>query len=109
MMAHFAALEQRLGERTAKLLADATMSLGALSIDGMLAKADQLPQFGQVALQAKAQAFVFATALIGATPLSEGDLVTITKNAVAKQYRIGMRVDLEDVGQTVLELKRAAA
>ena len=56
---------------------------------------DQLPQFGQVALQAKAQAFVFATALIGATPLSEGDLVTITKNAVAKQYRIGMRVDLE--------------
>jgi hypothetical protein len=98
----FAALETRLGQTAAALLADATLSAGALSVDGILDEAVGVEHD----MRASRVRFV-APAETDADDLEEGDAVTVTKNAVAVNYLVAV-APLVAGGQCAIDLQRAA-
>jgi len=98
----FAALETRLGARTAAMLADATLSAGDLAVDGILDQAN-LEQGG---LMGRRTQFVCASDDLEGTTFEEDDPVTITKNAVATDYLVAIAPSVEG-GQTRIDLKRS--
>jgi hypothetical protein len=104
----FATLETRLGARTAALLADATLTVGAISVDGTLDVALGEPSMGMSTVQSKRVQFICPAADIAAAALGEDDLVTVTKNSVATQYQLALPPQTEGFGQAVLDLKRAS-
>ena len=101
-MTPFAALETRLGQAAAAMLADATLTAGALSVDGILdeSRSDQLD------MRARRVQFI-APAGTDADDLGEGDAVTVTKNAVATNYLLAVPPVVSG-GQAVIDLRKAA-
>jgi len=102
MSTPFAALETRLGQTAAALLADATLTAGALSVDGILDES----RTTELDMRARRVQFI-APEGTDADDLDEGDAVTVTKLAVAMNYLVAMPPVIAG-GQTVLDLKRAA-
>jgi hypothetical protein len=98
----FAAIETRLGQTAAALLADATLSAGALSVDGIFDEAVGV----EMDMRARRLRFV-APEGTDADDLEEGDAVTVTKNAVATNFLVAIAPQLGG-GQCVIDLKRAA-
>jgi hypothetical protein len=98
----FAALETRLGQTTAALLADATLSAGALSVDGILDEAVGV----ELDMHARRVRFI-APAETEADDLEEGDAVTVTKNAVGVNYLVA-RAPILGGGQCAIDLRKAA-
>jgi hypothetical protein len=97
----FAAIETRLGQSAAALLADATLTAGALSVDGILDEAVGV----EMDMRARRVRFI-APDGTDADDLEEGAAVTVTKNAVATNYLVGVAPVLGG-GQCAIDLKRA--
>lgn len=102
-MTPFAALETRLGARAAVMLADATLSVGAVTVDGILDQANT----EQGGLMGRRSQFVCATEDLDGEVLEEDDAVTITKNGVATAYLVAIAPGVEG-GQTRIDLKRGS-
>jgi hypothetical protein len=98
----FAAIETRLGQTAAALLADATLTAGALSVDGIFDEAVGV----EMDMRARRVRFV-APEGTDADDLEEGEAVTVTKNAVAENFLVAIAPQLGG-GQCVIDLKRAA-
>lgn len=101
-MTPFAAIETRLGARTAAMLADATLSAGMLAVDGILDEAN----VEQGGLMGRRVQFICATEDLDGAVFDEDDTVTITKNAVATSYLVALAPSVEG-GQTRIDLKRS--
>lgn len=101
-MTPFAALETRLGERTARKLADATLTVGAATVDGTL-DVSVSEQFG---LRGNRAQFVCLTDDLGSEVLAEGTAVSVTKNAVTTSYTVALHSIDVAFGQSIVELKR---
>lgn len=98
----FAAIETSLGQKAAALLADATLTSGVTVVDGILDEARGV----EVDMQARRLRFV-APSGTALDALAEEATVTVTKNAVATNYKLALP-PLVASGQTVIDLKRAA-
>jgi hypothetical protein len=98
----FAELETRLGQTAAAMLADATLTAGALSVDGILDES----RVTELDMRARRVQFIAAEGT-DADDLEEDDAVTVTKSAVAVNYLVAMP-PITAGGQTVIDLKRAA-
>jgi hypothetical protein len=98
----FAALETRLGQTAAAMLADATLSAGALSVDGILDES----QANVHDMRARRVQFI-APAGTDADDFDEDDPVTVTKNSVATSYLVAVKPTIAG-GQTVIDLRKAA-
>lgn len=99
--------ELRTGEQAVRRLANATLAFGVLSVDGVLGVAPLAD--GSIDLQGTRSAFTCVTDdLDGAGP-EEDDAVTITRDGVSFPYLVALRTEHPRPGQTVLDLKRAAA
>jgi hypothetical protein len=97
----FAALETRLGQTAAAMLADATLSAGALEVDGILDESRST----ELDMRARRLQFI-APEGTDADDLDKDDAVTVTKNAVAVNYLVATP-PITTGGQTVIDLKRA--
>lgn len=103
MSTPFAALETRLGQTAAALLADATLTgSGGLSVDGILDEAVGV----ELDMRARRVRFV-APEGTDADDLDEGDAVTVTKNAVAENYLVALAPQIAG-GQCSIDLRKAA-
>jgi hypothetical protein len=103
MSTPFAAIETRLGQTAAAMLADATLTGGGgLSVDGILDES----RTTELDMRARRVQFI-APDGTDADALDEGDAVTVTKLAVATNYLVAMPPVIAG-GQTVIDLKRAA-
>lgn len=107
MSTAFAAAEQRLGQVTAALLANATLTEGDLELDGVLDEVDVIPPIGSTPMQGQRSQFVFETALAEGAVFAEGDAVSVAYRGVAQSYTVAQVTDLRQVGQTVLDLRKA--
>jgi hypothetical protein len=103
MSTSFAALETRVGQVAAARLADATLTAGALSVDGILDEAVGV----ELDMRSRRIRFVAPDGTAADDHLEEGDAVTVTKNAVAVNYVVGVAPVLGG-GQCVIDLKLAA-
>jgi hypothetical protein len=102
MSTPFAAIETRLGQKAAALLADATLTGGGgLSVDGILDESVGL----ELDMRARRVRFV-APGGTAADALAEGASVTVTKNAVAASYVLAVK-PLLGGGQCALDLRKA--
>jgi hypothetical protein len=98
----FAALETRLCQTAAALLADATLTGGGgLSVDGIFDES----RATELDMRARRVQFI-APEGTAADDLDEDDAVTVTKSAVATNYLVAMPPVVAG-GQTVIDLKRA--
>ncbi|MGL6290682.1 MAG: hypothetical protein ACRC2H_08365 [Silanimonas sp.] len=104
----YAAIEQHLGAATAAALANATMTAGVLTIDGVYDTIDGQPGMAGGSMQSQRSQFVFATAALGAALLAEDDIVTIAYRGSTLSRRVALRTDHEPIGQTVLDLALAS-
>jgi hypothetical protein len=98
----FAALETRLGQTAAAMLADATLTAGALSVDGILDESRVVEHD----MRGRRVQFI-APAGTDADDFEEGDAVTVTKNSVGTDYLVAMAPAIAG-GQTVIDLRKAA-
>jgi hypothetical protein len=99
----FAAIETRLGQKAAALLADATLTGGGgLSVDGWLDES----RSNQQDMRARSVRFV-APEGTAADDLVEGDAVTVTKNAVATNYLVAID-PIVAAGQCEIDLRKAS-
>jgi hypothetical protein len=98
----FADLETRLGQTAAAMLADATLTAGALSVDGILDESIGT----ELDMRARRVRFI-APEGTDADDLEEDDAVTVTKNAVAANFLVAVAPVLGG-GQCAIDLKRAA-
>jgi hypothetical protein len=107
MSTAFATIAQRLGQRTIGALADATLTVGAAAVDGMLDTAHDAPgDLAARAVQFTADSESLADA--GLDTLAEGDLVTVTRYAAAVSYRVAQApLVMVELGQTRIDLARA--
>jgi hypothetical protein len=98
----FAALETRLGQTAAALLADANLTGGGgLSVDGILDEAVGV----ELDMRARRVRFV-APSGTAADSLAEGASVTVTKSAVATSYLVAIKPQLGG-GQCAIDLRKA--
>lgn len=97
----FATIETRLGQVAAARLADATLTAGAVSVDGILDESRNV----ELGMQATRKQFI-APSGTGADVLAEDAAVTVTKNAVAGSYKLALPPQISG-GQTLLHLKDA--
>lgn len=105
MSTPFAAIETRLGQTAAALLADATLtapSAPSLSVDGILDEAIGT----ELDMRARRVRFI-APEGTAADDLEEGDAVAVTKNAVAENFLVAI-APIVAGGQCAVDLKRAA-
>jgi hypothetical protein len=100
----YASVELSLGAATTAALANASMTLGVLNIDGVFDTIDGQPGMAGGAMQSQRTQFVFSTAALGAAVLAENDTVTITYRGEPLVRRVALRTDLDAIGQTVLDL-----
>lgn len=98
----FAALETRLGQTAAAKLADATLTAGALSVDGILDES----RVTELDMRARRVQFI-APSGTDADDFVEGDAVTVTKNAVAVDYLVAVDPVIGG-GQCAIDLRKAA-
>lgn len=103
MSTPFAAIETRLGQTAAALLADATLTGGGgLSVDGILDES----RINELDMRARRVQFI-APEGTDADDLDEDDAVTVTKNAVATNYLLAIPPVIAG-GQTTIDLRKAA-
>lgn len=104
----FDTVELSLGSATTAALANATLTLGLLNIDGVLDTIDGQPSMAGGAMQSQRTQFVFSTAALGAAVLVENTTVIIDYRGQSLVRRVALRTDIEAIGQTVLDLALAA-
>jgi len=103
MSTPFAAIETRLGQTAAALLADATLTGGGgLSVDGIFDES----RATELDMRARRLRFV-APEGSDADDLEEGDAVTVTKNAVAVNYLVAVD-PIVSGGQCEIELRKVS-
>lgn len=107
MAVDFAAVELRLGARTAALLANATLTVGTTALDGVLDEVDVQPALGGAIFQGQRTQFICATAQLGAEVVAEGTAVAVDYRGQTRAYTVALRTDHEPIGQTVLDLRKA--
>jgi peptidoglycan hydrolase-like protein with peptidoglycan-binding domain len=99
----FADLETRLGQTAAAMLADATLTgSGGLSVDGIFDES----RATELDMRARRLQFIGPSGTL-ADSLAEEAAVTVTKLAVATNYKVAMPAVVAG-GQVVIDLKRAA-
>jgi hypothetical protein len=99
----FAAIETRLGQKAAALLADATLTGGGgLSVDGIFDESHS----NELDMRARRVRFV-APEGTAADDLVEGAAVTVTKNAAATNYLVAID-PIVSGGQCEIELRKAS-